>query len=318
MRTDASDNAIGAVLEQEREGKWVPVAFFSRKLGGSQLNWTPREKETYAIVSSLRKWAGWIGFQPVLIKTDHRSLEDWVSEHVDTPSGPRGRRARWHETLSQFNLEVQYIPGKENIVADAMSRYAYPASSAREDVSFHGSAQARDEMKKIIEKEIQEGHLVGLAYLGGQSMGDGRYRQGCLQICGSSPTDLPMAPHVRIIPIHALNGDDEEIPSLSTYTPSDPKFSAQTVKGLSEGVKEHEKNLLGPNRSVTSEIHKKNIVQLNEGEFPVFTRSTAPTAFSAPIPLADGQEMGEPAEVENSDSLVTPDTKIFLGVTQEQ
>ena len=86
---------------------------------------------------------------PIIVKTDHKSLEDWVTEQVDTPSGPRGRRARWHETLSQFNLQVEYIPGSTNNLADAMSRYAYPASSAREDVSFHGSAQACAEVKKI-------------------------------------------------------------------------------------------------------------------------------------------------------------------------
>ena len=41
MKTDASDQAIGAVLEQLRDGKLVPMAFFSRKLAGSQRNWTP-------------------------------------------------------------------------------------------------------------------------------------------------------------------------------------------------------------------------------------------------------------------------------------
>ena len=55
LHTDASDWAVGAVLQQQREGRLVPVGFFSRKLGGSQLNWTPREKETYAIVVALRK-----------------------------------------------------------------------------------------------------------------------------------------------------------------------------------------------------------------------------------------------------------------------
>ena len=65
LRCDASDQAIGAELQQEIDGKWKPVALFSRKLTQSQLNWTPREKETYAIVAALRKWAGTIGFQPV-------------------------------------------------------------------------------------------------------------------------------------------------------------------------------------------------------------------------------------------------------------
>jgi hypothetical protein len=90
------------VLEQERNGKRVPVGFFSRKLTSSKINWTPREKETYAIKAFLHKWAGWIGFQPVVEKTDHRSLENWVTENIDTPSGPCGRRARGHETLSHL------------------------------------------------------------------------------------------------------------------------------------------------------------------------------------------------------------------------
>ena len=166
LRTDASDRAIGAVLEQERmiqgELQKVPVGFFSRKLAKSQLNWTPREKETYAVVSALRKWAGWIGLQPVLITTDHKSLEDWVLEKMDTPSGPAGRRARWHETLSKFDLEIKYIPGPDNVVADALSRFAYPASKAFQDTSFHGSEESRIEMKNIIEEELAESKTVGL------------------------------------------------------------------------------------------------------------------------------------------------------------
>ena len=97
LRCDASDRAIGAVLEQARfvkgEEKWVPVGFFSRKLGKPQYNWTPREKETYAIVSALRKWAGLIGLQPVLITTDHKSLDDWVNEKL-TPPQDRQRAER--------------------------------------------------------------------------------------------------------------------------------------------------------------------------------------------------------------------------------
>ena len=162
MRCDASGYAIGAELAQEIEGSWRTVGLFSRKLGKSQLNWTPREKETYAIVAALQKWAGTIGFQPVTVTTDHRALESWVTEHVDTPSGPRGRRARWHETLSQFDLEVKYIPGPENAVADALSRWAYPASSAREDVSFHGSAQAKEEVDNIIKEEQTLARMVGV------------------------------------------------------------------------------------------------------------------------------------------------------------
>ena len=51
--TDASNQAIGAVLEQ-REGKDArPIAYLSQKLQGSQINWSIRDKELYAIVTAL-------------------------------------------------------------------------------------------------------------------------------------------------------------------------------------------------------------------------------------------------------------------------
>ena len=85
-----------------------------------------------------------------------------MSEHVDTPSGPAGRRARWHETLSKFDLEVKYVPGKSNVVADAMSRYAYPASKALQDCSWHGSLEDKLAMDKIMKEELEEERMVGM------------------------------------------------------------------------------------------------------------------------------------------------------------
>ena len=111
LRTDASDYAVGAVLEQVLDdGRHVPVAFWSRVLAeGQRRTWTPREKEAYAIVMALRKWAGYIALHPVTVCTDHQSLQSWHKEHVDTPSGSASRRARWHETLAKFDLTVVYI-----------------------------------------------------------------------------------------------------------------------------------------------------------------------------------------------------------------
>ena len=155
LRTDASDYAIGAVLEQVLDdGRHVPVAFWSRVLAeGQRRTWTPREKEAYAIVMALRKWAGYIALHPVTVCTDHQSLQSWHKEHVDTPSGPASRRARWHETLAKFDLTVVYIPGKDNTVADCLSRWAYPASKGMTDISAHGDEAETAEAKRIIEME---------------------------------------------------------------------------------------------------------------------------------------------------------------------
>ena len=168
LRVDASDRAIGAALEQFADPtdgmptvgdatgrrKTVPVAFCSRKLTPGQVrSWSVREKETYAVILALQKWASWIGLQPVLILTDHKAIEQWATEVLDTPSGPAGRRGRWHEMLSKFNLEVAYVPGKDNVVADALSRWAYPASQAFADISIHGSAEDDAQMEELIATE---------------------------------------------------------------------------------------------------------------------------------------------------------------------
>ena len=76
---------------------------------------------------------------------------------MDTPGGPAGRRGRWHETLSRFDLHVTYIPGRYNTVADALSRWAYPASEAYSEVSFHGTATDKAE---VIEFDKEEQALI--------------------------------------------------------------------------------------------------------------------------------------------------------------
>ena len=155
LRTDASDYAVAAVLEPVLdEGRHVPVAFWSRVLAeGQRRTWTPREKEAYAIVMALRKWAGYIALHPVTVCTDHQSLQSRHKEHVDTPSGPAFRRARWHETLAKFDLTVVYVPGKDNTVADCLSRWAYPASKGMRDVCARGDEAETAEAKRIIEME---------------------------------------------------------------------------------------------------------------------------------------------------------------------
>jgi len=67
-----------------------------------------------------------------------------------------GRRSRWHQILSKYDLTVGYISGKENTVADILSRWAYPASQVNRDISKHGNELDKQEMKTIIKEEEGE------------------------------------------------------------------------------------------------------------------------------------------------------------------
>ena len=117
-----------AVLSQlDSEGREQPVAFYSKKLqdkdGLGQWAWSVREQETYGLVYATFKFRIWIGSSQVQVKAcvDHKSLESWYKEDLSTISCPLGRRGRWHDFLSGFDLEFIYLPGPENVVTDALS-----------------------------------------------------------------------------------------------------------------------------------------------------------------------------------------------------
>ena len=142
LEVDASDFAVGGVLSQEdAQGQLRTVAFFSRKLDGSpgkgQVGWSIREKETYAIVLLLKKFRSWVASSKITVLTDHKALESWHNEDLNKMIGSVARRGRWHEFLSQFDLEVKYVPGKEHVVSDTLSRWSYPACLDTQD-NFHG------------------------------------------------------------------------------------------------------------------------------------------------------------------------------------
>ena len=169
IRTDASQYAVGALLEQEDDqGNFRPVAFFSRKLQGKdnlgQRAWSTREKETYALIGALHKFRSWI-HSTVLVRSlvDHQALISWFREDLGTISGPVGRRERWHEFLSQFHIQVEYTPGKGHIVPDTLSRWAYLACEHAGDAKMHGCVPDREgvhidesESRKWEDKVISE------------------------------------------------------------------------------------------------------------------------------------------------------------------
>ena len=159
IRTDASKYAVGAVLEQQdfETGAHYLLAFRSRKLSPRQMQWSPREQGNYAIICAFKKYQSCVGTNRVEVLTDHRSMEYWSTEHVNTVSGPAGRRARWHEFFSIFDLHVAYLPCKYNTVADALSRSAYPASEACLSRNIHGTEQDRG---LVIEWDAEKRQLI--------------------------------------------------------------------------------------------------------------------------------------------------------------
>ncbi|XP_056853604.1 uncharacterized protein LOC130502881 [Raphanus sativus] len=113
IECDASGIGVGAVLMQEKK----PIAFFSEKLGGATLNYPTYDKELYALVRALQTWQHYLWPKEFVIHTDHESLK-----HLKGQQKLNKRHARWIEFIETFPYVIKYKKGKENIVADALSR----------------------------------------------------------------------------------------------------------------------------------------------------------------------------------------------------
>ena len=119
LQTDASYTAIGAVLSQyDGEGTLRPISYFSSALTSAQRNYSAGELECWALVAASRKFQKYLQAAPsVKFLSDHNPLV-WLKRQKDT----RGKFTRWVQELETFNYQVIYVRGKDNVVADCLSR----------------------------------------------------------------------------------------------------------------------------------------------------------------------------------------------------
>ena len=111
--TDASKEGVGGVLMQE--GK--VIAYESRKLKEHEKKYSAYDLELTAVVHALKMWHHYLVGRKFLLMTDHHSLTSYFSQPT-----LNARQARWVDFLGNFDFEIKHLKGKENRVADALSR----------------------------------------------------------------------------------------------------------------------------------------------------------------------------------------------------
>ncbi|KAF0726898.1 hypothetical protein Ae201684P_010443 [Aphanomyces euteiches] len=116
---DASVRGIGCCLMQvDDDGKNRPVSFQSRQLRPAERNYPVHDLELLAIKYALVKFRIYLlGSKPFVVYTDHASLKYAVkTRHLSE------RMARWLSFFAKYNMTMEYKPGRENVLADALSR----------------------------------------------------------------------------------------------------------------------------------------------------------------------------------------------------
>ena len=92
-------------------------AYFSEKLSGPSLNYSTYDKELYALVRTLETWQHYLWPKEFVIHSDHESLR-----HIKSQAKLNRRHAKWVEFIKTFPYDIKHKKGKENVIADALSR----------------------------------------------------------------------------------------------------------------------------------------------------------------------------------------------------
>lgn len=116
---DASDLAIGAVVQQRTKDGWEPLAFFSKKLTNAEKNYSAYDRELLSAYAAVKHFRFMLEGRDFVLYTDHKPL---TYAFVQSSEKAPPRRLRQLDFISQFTTNIQHITGRENVVADTLSR----------------------------------------------------------------------------------------------------------------------------------------------------------------------------------------------------
>ena len=119
LMTDASDTAVGAVLQQHINGTWHPISFFSRKMTLAETRYSTFDRELLAVFLAIKHFRHFLEGRPFHVLTDHKPLTFALNSRSDRYSP---RQARQLDYIAQFTSTIRHVHGLDNVVADALSR----------------------------------------------------------------------------------------------------------------------------------------------------------------------------------------------------
>ena len=115
--TDASNIALGACLMQEVDDKLKPIQYLSRALTKCEMNYSTIEKECLAVVWALTKLQKYLLGRKFTLLTDHKPLMALNKKRI-----ANSRINRWFLILLDYQFDIKSIKGRDNVVADFLSR----------------------------------------------------------------------------------------------------------------------------------------------------------------------------------------------------
>ena len=138
--TDASDRAIGGVLQEVHDDGVKPLAFFSRKLSATEANRSTFDRELLAIFAAVKHFLYFLEGREFAIYTDHKPLI-----HIFKSKSIRSKTQERQLTfISEYSTDIRHLKGSDNVVADALSRVEIEELKLDNPFAQIAKAQAED------------------------------------------------------------------------------------------------------------------------------------------------------------------------------
>ena len=144
LKCDASGVAVGAILEQSRDGKVETLGYFSKALHGPQTRYSTYDLELLSVYLSVKYFEHLLYDRHFVIYTDHKSLVNSFNKPSETHSP---RQVRHLSYLTQFNCDILHLPGKDNVTADCLSRVVIEHVLQRDQLPFSAVDIALEQRK---------------------------------------------------------------------------------------------------------------------------------------------------------------------------
>ncbi|CAB0017172.1 unnamed protein product [Nesidiocoris tenuis] len=142
LAADASETGVGAVLlHRYPNNDEKPIAYASRIYTASERNYASIDREALAIVFGIQKFSSYLLGKKFVLKSDHKPLIYLFGEDKQLPKVAANRLSRWAMFLSSFNYSMEFINGKDNVLADTLSRLPLSKEPKRSEEEIQGEAR---------------------------------------------------------------------------------------------------------------------------------------------------------------------------------
>jgi hypothetical protein len=113
-------------MQQKSGNHWQPLGFFSRKLTDTESRYSTFDRELLAAHAAIKHFRHFCEGSQFQLWTDHKPLVSALTR-VSVPISPRQQRQL--AFISEFNIQMLYLPGHKNVVADLLSQLSPPKPS---------------------------------------------------------------------------------------------------------------------------------------------------------------------------------------------